>query len=101
MVCLLLFQKSTGLGLNEGQGGACPQHLLCCARFSAWPRKERPHESSLVVSPHCDCPLNDVNDHDSEDGGLRRLGGLPGSTQLVYTPGSEHLLLALHLTNLI
>ena len=47
MVCLLLFQKSTGLGLNEGQGGACPQHLLCCARFSAWPRKERPHESSL------------------------------------------------------
>lgn len=49
MVRLLLFQKSTGLGLSERRGGARPLHLLRCAQFSAWPRRERPHESSLDV----------------------------------------------------
>lgn len=47
MACLRLFQKSTGLGLSEGQGGAWPRHLLHCAQYSAWPRREKPHESSL------------------------------------------------------
>lgn len=43
MACLQLFQKSTGLGLSEGQGGAWPRHPLypvqCLAR-----REEKPHE---------------------------------------------------------